>query len=617
MVELEANGTISLRRFWSRRMRRLAPGVLLLVGFVALLGAIGLEGWQAPQLNDVVGTVTYSSNWLRIAGDDSYWDLFKTPGPLEHVWSLAIEEQFYVVWPLVLWFVGRRRRSLIAPLAGFGLLATAATQLWLGFGGAPIERLYVGTDTRAPAFFLGALAMLLFDRRGTPARWATYTVPVGIAWLLTTCVVLDGQWRGTYQGVLLAISLLGALTVLGAARLPLDSRVTAFLVAPPLQALGRWSYGVYLFHWPIAIALRHVEMLAIQRFVLVGMISIVLAAASYELLEHPIRSSGVPSGLRLPALAVSAAIVLAACGSVAPEQGRELDEATRAELLAPLPPAAAASAEGAAPAVSEPGSTAAPSTAVATTTTLATTTVAPPTTDEPADPVEASPATALRLAAGDARLLVIGDSVPFQLGQALTNTAAQQGVTVAVRASPGCTPSTEWADHYRNDTRDICAYIQTSLADDLAGFRPQAMVVFYGLAGPSVPEHGLTVDVCSDAGAEILRAQLGRLVELGERAGTTVFLVPPADPPHVDWLTPQEQAAGAECYRQVYAALATEHFDSVRLLRLDSFICPDGPVDCEAVVDGTALRYDGIHYSDDGAAVVVPWLLDRIVDPLP
>ena len=664
--ELDGTGTIALRRFWARRARRLIPGVVLLIGFVVLLGGLRLPGWEAPHLDDLVGAVTYSSNWLRVVAQRDYWSLFRTPGPLEHVWSLAVEEQFYLVWPVVIWFVGRRHRSWIAPVTAGAFVGTSFLQVWLGLHGASTERLYVGTDTRAPAFLLGALFVVCFDRAGRPARWAIYTVPVTLTWLLAAGVILDGSSKWTYRGALLVVSALGASTVLGAARLPGASPAARFLSWVPLQRLGRWSYGVYLFHWPIAVALRGQQMLGIQRFVLVTALSLGFAAASYELLEHRIRIAGVPRLWRVPAFAASAVILLAACGTTAPERGRDLDSATRAELLAPLaapggalagsgsaaaagasrragepvptslaqpfgaeqsttsaPPATSGASSSAPEAAERPdehapvdsagtgvpattsASPAEPPTAVAVDAALAT----------PVGPVEASPDNALAAPADGARILVLGDSVPFQLAQKLTATAATRNITVAVRAAPGCTPSDDPADHYRDDTRDVCASVQQSLPSDLDTFAPLALVVYYGLAGPSVYSHGAPLDACSAPGREALADQLQRVVDLATTRHIAVVLVPPANPPSLAWIDVNAQAAGADCYRSVYAELATAHPATVRLLRIDQFVCPGDPTHCPDQVDGVQLRYDGIHFAEAGAAKVIPWILDRLVHP--
>ena len=627
LAELDRTGTIGLRRFWTRRFRRLLPGVVLLLGFIALLGGLSLPDWTPPHLDDVIGTATYSSNWIRVVGERSYWDLFRTPGPLEHVWSLAVEEQFYLVWPVVLLLVAKFRRSWLMPVTAGLVLLTAGLQVGLSLSGSAIERIYVGTDTRAPAFLLGALFVMIGDRGGRPARWATYTVPVGIAWLLAACVLVDGQAPATYRGVLLAVSLLGAITVAGAARLDLDSPIGRFLRWAPLHCLGRWSYGIYLFHWPVAVALRDQQMLGIQRFGLIAGISLGLAAASYEFLEHPIRLGGVPNRWRIPALACSAAILLAACGNVAPEAGRDLDAETRAELLAPLPaPAGAGAGAGAAaqPNVAVVQGSSAPADSTTTSAPPATTepsVTAPPSTRPVTDaavasgPFVADPENALARPADGARVLVLGDSVPFQIAVAWAQAGAVRDIAVAVRAAPGCTPSTTADDHYRNDTRDVCSSVQDNLEADLATYRPAALVVYYGLAGQTVTQDGQVYDACAEQGAATLRAQLQRLVDLGKAAGATVFLTPPANPPAVDWLDFEAQSKGAACYRAVYEQMASADRAGIRLLHIDQFVCPGEPTSCPPDVYGVRLRADGIHFSEDGTALVLPWILDRLFIP--
>ena len=110
ITEAAAHGSVRLGDFWRRRARRLVPALLVLLGIVALFDRIGSEQWRAPSRGDIWGTLTYTANWVRLAGQQNYWELFAAPSPLEHVWSLAIEEQFYVLWPLIFMLAWRMRR---------------------------------------------------------------------------------------------------------------------------------------------------------------------------------------------------------------------------------------------------------------------------------------------------------------------------------------------------------------------------------------------------------------------------------------------------------------------------------------------------------------------------
>ncbi len=158
--ELDRSGTISLRDFWRRRMRRLVPALVVLMLFCVVLAlTVDLE----LRTSGVWGAVTYTTNWVHIlVPGNGYWDAFAAPDPLEHLWSLAIEEQFYVLWPIVVLLVGRRLgRSGLArvavALAGVSLVLQIAGVAW----GWSIDRLYQGTDTRAFPFLLGSALALV------------------------------------------------------------------------------------------------------------------------------------------------------------------------------------------------------------------------------------------------------------------------------------------------------------------------------------------------------------------------------------------------------------------------------------------------------------------------
>ena len=591
IAEGEHSGRIALVEFWRRRARRLIPAVVLLLALVVVVGWIPVDGWTVPSRADVWGALTYTSNWTHLAADHGYFEQFSAPSPLEHMWSLAVEEQFYVVWPLLFaaaWHVCRRRGVVV--LAASVAALTAAWQVVLGLGTDAFDRVYLGTDTRAPAFALGALAVAIADRGGAPLRAARFVAPVGVLGLVVASVVLDGDARWTYTGGLLAASAIGVLTVWSVARLDPASLAGRVLSWRPARLVGRWSYGVYLFHWPVALLIGRRRFAPPLQFAIVTAVSVAVAALSYELVEHRIRRSGVPRRLLAPAVAcvaVVAAVAVVVAATPRPALTAEETEALLAPITMPLG--------------EEPDATFA---------STSTPTAGETTTPVGSGPVEATVANALTVPIGDRRLLVIGDSVPYLLVDEWAEVGAAEGTSVVVRAAVGCRQSADERDQGRTDTAAVCAAMVANLSRDLQQFRPAALLYHYGMADQYVRDGGVTYSSCSAEGRAALTQQVGAMVAAAGATGTMVFLVMPNDPPDELGLDPGgERFAGADCYRETYLALAASNRATVRLLRLDELVCPAPDSGCE---QSDELRYDGIHFTDEGTAIVLPWLLERM-----
>jgi peptidoglycan/LPS O-acetylase OafA/YrhL len=303
--ERAATGRISLRGFWARRARRLLPalGLLLLACCTAALvvGGDVLVGLGTQ----VVGALTFSSNWLFIAQGSSYFGE-TVPELFRNLWSLAVEEQFYLLWPLLVVILLVRipraaRLLLIAALA-------IASAVWMGVAYAPADptRVYYGTDTHAFGLAIGAfLAVLLLGRGvggvGLTGRVARWTLGLGgtlaIAALVALSVVLSGDLDLAYRGGLVLVSLLSAVAI--AALLVPGSLLARMLDLPPLRWVGVRSYGLYLWHWPVFVLVgaalptwprEGVESWAIGGIALA--ITVVAAALSYRFVEQPIRRHG-------------------------------------------------------------------------------------------------------------------------------------------------------------------------------------------------------------------------------------------------------------------------------------------------------------------------------------
>ena len=209
--EHSATGTIGLRRFWTRRARRLLPAMLVVVGVVLLWAMVSAPGELATVRGDAVATLLYVANWHEIATSANYWTIFQAPSPLQHAWSLAIEEQFYLVWPLLVLAVAALAARLRRPLAGvlgpvaIALAAASYLLMALLYRADDVSRAYFGTETRVGAIALGAALATLLRRWHGPRTAAGRAAldgagAVALGGLAVAWVVLAGTTPWLYRG---------------------------------------------------------------------------------------------------------------------------------------------------------------------------------------------------------------------------------------------------------------------------------------------------------------------------------------------------------------------------------------------------------------------------------
>jgi peptidoglycan/LPS O-acetylase OafA/YrhL len=313
LAERDQTGRVQLRRFWARRARRLVPAAIAALVGAIVFGATVASPEQIEALRgDVLSCLGYVANWHFIAVGRSYGALFTAPSPVQHFWSLAIEEQCYLVLPLVvtgvLAWAGRCRRLVLAGV--LGALATASLAASLAFAG-DATRAYYGTDTRAVELLVGAMlaaAVSRGDRARIPPRVERAAALVSPAAL----VALIAAWATTSQSDprlargLLALHAVGVAVIIVAG---LGTGLVARMLAmTPLRWLGRVSYGVYLYHWPLFLWLTP-ERVGLDGAwldaVRIGA-TLLVAWASYQWLEQPIRA-GVRLTFRTGTWALSSA----------------------------------------------------------------------------------------------------------------------------------------------------------------------------------------------------------------------------------------------------------------------------------------------------------------------
>jgi peptidoglycan/LPS O-acetylase OafA/YrhL len=294
LVEWDAGNRIDLRGFWMRRARRLLPALVVVVLAALVLAAIFARDDLARTRGDAVSSLLYYTNWHLIVANHSYFNLMGRPSLLQHLWSLAVEEQFYVIWPLLLVpglvLIGRKRLPFVA-VAG---IAASATLMWLLYNPADPSRVWYGTDTRAFLLLMGIILALVWPAVERLGRWLPVLELFGVAALVATVLLFRQMhdfdptlWRG---GDLAAAF---CFTVLIAAVAHPGTGIGQALGVAPLRWVGERSYGIYLWHLPVVELMRPgVDIPWTGPGVVVAQAAIVLTAAalSYRYVEQPIRT---------------------------------------------------------------------------------------------------------------------------------------------------------------------------------------------------------------------------------------------------------------------------------------------------------------------------------------
>jgi peptidoglycan/LPS O-acetylase OafA/YrhL len=341
VAEWRENGGIGLKNFWLRRARRLLPAlfimIIVVVDWVALY-----DHAQLPALRyDVVASIAYVSNWWFIFHHVSYFASFGPPSPFGHLWSLAVEGQFYLLWPLLL-LLGLRylpRRGLLVGLTLAGVAASALAMGFLYHPGSDPSRVYYGTDTRAFALLIGAALALVWPGQNlSGATSPRRRLGIDLAGCTGLIIVLVMMWRTNqyetflYRGGLLLLS--SAAAILVAALAHPASRLGRALGWEPLRWLGERSYGIYLWHYPvITLTSQVVNTSGVNavRAVLQVAASITLAALSWRFVEEPIRHGALQ---KLWVMMRGGAPQLAVSGATCEAPDRKPGARLRARLLA-------------------------------------------------------------------------------------------------------------------------------------------------------------------------------------------------------------------------------------------------------------------------------------------
>lgn len=544
-----------LGAFWIRRVRRLLPASLLTIAAAVGATIVFERDLGEATAEEGLAALLYVHNWHSMAGDGSYWDLFEADAPvLAHLWSLSIEEQIYLVWPLLVIGLGLRRALLAGAAVAAGGLA-----LWWGSADA-----YYATPVRFAEVLFGAAVAFLVGRQ-TVKRVPTVLAVAAAGLIGTLSLTLDDDADIVARGALLAI---GAASAIVVAWLVTDRDAGRMLQVGPLTWLGRRSYAIYLFHWPI-LALTDVS-----PFVVVA-VTCLLAEASHRFVEGPVRCG---SAVARPTLVFGAATVVLVVASV----GLLVfiaDEVDELEVAAAAEAALAETPRHPVPTLDDidMGADTAPTTSRPTSTTTA--------AAETAEPISLI---------ADPQIVLVGDSTAVRLGPALAGWAATLGGSLESHAVEACSPAlgadapTDW---------------QLNAVETTPGCRPAVpagadlVVVHDGLLvllDHIDPATGVSESVEDDAFAALITAHYEALI--ADSDGPIVFLTPALASRTA---LPPDDLIVAERRRAAYVALLDTLADanpSVHVLDVGRAIERD-PV--------RYVRSDGLHLDWETGAVNV------------
>ncbi|MGM7636687.1 acyltransferase family protein [Bacillus sp. Hm123] len=304
LTEWDQTQRIDFKRFWIRRARRLLPAMFMVLVVVVAYVALFDQGFLVRLKGDVLAALLYVSNWWLVFQEVSYFDSFQ-PALLTHFWSLGVEEQFYLIWPVVI-FLGLRyipKRRILLGLTMLGAILSALLMAFMYEPGTDPSRVYYGTDTRAFSLLIGAALAIVWPSRklshkveGMPRNFLDVIGSLGLL-LFFLMVCFSTQYDTfLYRGGMVLLSIATAVVVAVLAHPA--SRLGKVLSFKPLRWIGERSYGMYLWHFPVIVLTGAGMDTDLFKASLQLVLIFSLSALSYQLIEQPIRKGDLGDRLR-------------------------------------------------------------------------------------------------------------------------------------------------------------------------------------------------------------------------------------------------------------------------------------------------------------------------------
>ncbi|MDT7795872.1 MAG: hypothetical protein QOD59_5313 [Mycobacterium sp.] len=585
--ELGGSGRIALAGFWIRRARRLLPALLAMVLAVVAARELFSAEATATLRDDAVSAFFWVANWAFVAQRTDYFAQGTPPSPLQHTWSLGVEEQYYLFWPLlviaVAAVVGARARWAVFALATAGAVGSAAAAIVMA-SDAGVNRVYFGTDTRVQALLVGSAAAALLVRdwsvltsgatliRTRWRRWGAAALSVlGVAMLAALAHYATGSAREFRAGLLIVVALAAVLVVAPVA-LDQDGPVARVLAWRPLVWLGAISYGVYLWHWPIFLALNgeRTGWSGWRLFAVRCVATVAVAAASWWLLEQPIRRWRPVIVPMLPLAGAMAATAAAVTMLVVPVGAKPADvpvgaDVDSAALISPEVPVEVKSPSG-------------------------------------------------QLAPGARRVAVFGDSVAWTMMRYLPPTP---GLSFTNYTTIGCGIARGGPYRYVGETlnqKPECDSWPVRWSQRISHDRPDVVLLIIGRweIVDRVNEGDWT-HIGDDAYDAYLRGELQRALDVLTSTGARVVVTTEpynrrSERPDGS-LYPEDQPKRADRWNALLRSVIGKRSD-VTVLDLNRKLGPNGYYTNK--VDGIRVRSDGVHPTPDAVKWLTPWLTDAL-----
>lgn len=614
LTELDETGRVRLWRFYARRVRRLLPAALAVVVLTAAVFVlIAPSVRRLPLVGDAQSSLLYVANWRFLAQDNDYFGADIDRSPFLHFWSLAIEEQFYVVFPLVLLVLfAAARRWRPALTVGVLVLFAASLASQLVWAGTSVSHAYYGTDARAYQLLAGVLAALWWRSRRTtstsaqgPGAVATVlaraAAPLGLGILLVTgsgAIEVSASVRGL-------VATVGSVAVILGLMLHGHSLLGRALSRPTAVYLGRISYGTYLWHWPVILVLRELlDTAPWETAALTAVLATGLASLSFELLENPIRRSRLLSrhGPAVVALGLTASVLTALL--VAPP----VLESERRPALA-VTAGAGTSGEEVPDDIdwSRYADDRGPEDTYCTAEDLESCVV-----------VEGT---------GELRVALVGDSHARALAPTIEKLASENGWTLSLQVLKACPWQHEvpWADPDKTNRRTC-----TDQRDVLYGSLLEEMDVDVVLLTQLARDRGIFLDALESDGVSATEldaltydAMASTLEEIRSAGAQAIMLRPNLEVPD-ELPEPLECLSGATLTDQCLVPTPLEPTasdasigtlglttDGAASVAINDLLCPDAPL-CEPLMGDIPVWRDRDHYSPEAIEAVSDQILERL-----